>query len=60
MAPEMIANHRADAPEWKKYGMAVDYWSLGCVVYEMETEGVGKVSHSVSLTQWLIADWTHV
>ncbi|KAJ7777868.1 kinase-like domain-containing protein [Mycena maculata] len=32
MAPEMLANRR---PPTRKYGLAVDYWSAGCVAFEL-------------------------
>ncbi|KAJ7031614.1 kinase-like domain-containing protein [Mycena alexandri] len=35
MAPEMLANRRKAKFQTKKYGPAVDYWSLGCVAFEL-------------------------
>ncbi|KAJ7757050.1 kinase-like domain-containing protein [Mycena metata] len=35
MAPEMLANRRKAKFQTQKYGPAVDYWSLGCVAFEL-------------------------
>ncbi|KAJ6481730.1 kinase-like domain-containing protein [Mycena sanguinolenta] len=35
MAPEMLCNRRKSKWQAKKYGLAVDYWSLGCVAFEL-------------------------
>ncbi|KAJ7093979.1 kinase-like domain-containing protein [Mycena belliarum] len=35
MAPEMLANRRKSKSHAKRYGLAVDYWSLGCVAFEL-------------------------
>ncbi|KAJ6618681.1 kinase-like domain-containing protein [Mycena sp. CBHHK59/15] len=38
MAPEMLANRKKS--EWRavKYGLAVDYWSLGCIAFELVSD----------------------
>ncbi|KAF7366523.1 Protein kinase domain-containing protein [Mycena sanguinolenta] len=38
MAPEMLFNRRKSKSQAKKYGLAVDYWSLGCVAFELLSE----------------------
>ncbi|KAF8208345.1 kinase-like domain-containing protein [Mycena galopus ATCC 62051] len=38
MAPEMLSNRRKVKCQVKKYGLAVDYWSLGCVAFELLSE----------------------
>ncbi|KAJ6511386.1 kinase-like domain-containing protein [Mycena vitilis] len=38
MAPEMLVNRRKAKFQLKKYGPAVDYWSLGCVAFELMSE----------------------
>ncbi|KAJ7846378.1 kinase-like domain-containing protein [Mycena olivaceomarginata] len=38
MAPEMLFNRRKSRSQAKKYGLAVDYWSLGCVAFELVSE----------------------
>ncbi|KAJ6591135.1 kinase-like domain-containing protein [Mycena vulgaris] len=38
MAPEMLANRRKTASQVTQYGLAVDYWSLGCVAFELVAE----------------------
>lgn len=38
MAPEMLFNRRKSRSQTKKYGLAVDYWSLGCVAFELVSE----------------------
>lgn len=38
MAPEIHDNKRRVNGNMKKYGMAVDYWALGCVTYELEAD----------------------
>ncbi|KAJ7624970.1 kinase-like domain-containing protein [Mycena polygramma] len=38
MAPEMLVNRRKAKFQLKKYGPAVDYWSLGCVAFELVSE----------------------
>ncbi|KAJ7628620.1 kinase-like domain-containing protein [Roridomyces roridus] len=40
MAPEMLANRKKPLSRRKMYGLAVDYWSLGCVVYQLLSGGV--------------------
>ncbi|KAF7319399.1 Protein kinase domain-containing protein [Mycena chlorophos] len=35
MAPEMLANRSKTREHRRRYGLAVDYWSLGCVAYEL-------------------------
>ncbi|KAJ7057110.1 kinase-like domain-containing protein [Mycena amicta] len=35
MAPEMLANRHKPRDQRRRYGLAVDYWSLGCVAYEL-------------------------
>jgi serine/threonine protein kinase len=38
MAPELLFNRRKSKAQTKKYGLAVDYWSLGCVAFELVSE----------------------
>ncbi|KAJ7077805.1 kinase-like domain-containing protein [Mycena crocata] len=38
MAPEMLINRRKAKFQKKKYGFAVDYWSLGCVAFELVSD----------------------
>ncbi|KAJ6588485.1 kinase-like domain-containing protein [Mycena capillaripes] len=38
MAPEMLFNRRKPKFQMKKYGLAVDYWSLGCVAFELVSD----------------------
>ncbi|KAJ7177961.1 kinase-like domain-containing protein [Mycena filopes] len=38
MAPEMLANRRKARFQMKKYGVEVDWWSLGCVAFELVAE----------------------
>ncbi|KAF7341987.1 Protein kinase domain-containing protein [Mycena venus] len=38
MAPELLFNRRKSKCQTKKYGLAVDYWSLGCVAFELVSE----------------------
>ncbi|KAJ7291105.1 kinase-like domain-containing protein [Mycena rebaudengoi] len=38
MAPEMLANRRKSRSLAPDYGPAVDYWSLGCVAFELVSE----------------------
>lgn len=38
MAPEMLFNRRKQKSQMKKYGLAVDYWSLGCVAFELVSD----------------------
>lgn len=37
MAPEIITNRDKDIPYRQKYGLAVDWWSFGCILYELVT-----------------------
>jgi len=37
MAPEIITNKDKDIPYRQKYGLAVDWWSFGCILYELAT-----------------------
>ncbi|KAG1752895.1 kinase-like domain-containing protein [Suillus lakei] len=36
-APEILSNK--DCPGFRKYGAPVDWWALGCVVFELVSEG---------------------
>ncbi|KAJ7507307.1 kinase-like domain-containing protein [Mycena galericulata] len=38
MAPEMLVNRRKFASQIQTHGPAVDYWSLGCVAFELVVE----------------------
>ncbi|KAF7329905.1 Protein kinase domain-containing protein [Mycena kentingensis (nom. inval.)] len=35
MAPEMLANRNKPREQRRRYGLAVDYWGLGCVAFEL-------------------------
>jgi len=37
-APEMLANEGKVVVDRKKYGTSVDYWALGCIIFELELE----------------------
>lgn len=37
-APELLANERRALVDRRKYGIAVDYWALGCIIFELELE----------------------
>ncbi|KAK7042345.1 kinase domain-containing protein [Favolaschia claudopus] len=38
MAPEMLCNRKKSKSQIKMYGLAVDYWSLGCVGFELVSD----------------------
>ncbi|EGO01296.1 hypothetical protein SERLA73DRAFT_105962 [Serpula lacrymans var. lacrymans S7.3] len=38
MAPEVIQNKGLPKRDKKSYGIAVDYWALGCLIYELESD----------------------
>jgi serine/threonine protein kinase len=38
-APEILANEGKALVDRRKYGIAVDYWALGCIIFELELEG---------------------
>lgn len=42
MAPEILRNQDIPVHERRLYGPAVDWWALGCILFEMES-----VSHQV-------------
>ena len=52
-APEMLGNEGKALAHRRQYGMAVDYWALGCIIFELEVEET-RVSfrspHSLLLT----------
>ncbi|KIJ64749.1 hypothetical protein HYDPIDRAFT_89444 [Hydnomerulius pinastri MD-312] len=37
MAPEIFRNKAKPAEQMKRYGMAVDWWALGCLLFELES-----------------------
>jgi serine/threonine protein kinase len=37
-APELLANDGKNLDHRKKYGTSVDYWSLGCIIFELEVD----------------------
>jgi len=41
MAPELLANDKLPRQARKEYGLGVDYWSLGCVFFELVAEETG-------------------
>jgi serine/threonine protein kinase len=38
-APELLANEGRAPVDKRKYGMGVDYWALGCIIFEFELDG---------------------
>jgi serine/threonine protein kinase len=38
-APELLANQGKAPIDRKKYGMSIDYWALGCIIFEFEVDG---------------------
>lgn len=54
----MLANEGKEPSDRKKYGTAVDYWSLGCVIFELEIDET-RVSafalYSISFTDQDVA-----
>lgn len=38
MAPEVLRNKEVPPHRRKRYGMAVDWWALGCVLFELESQ----------------------
>ncbi|KAF9232630.1 kinase-like domain-containing protein [Melanogaster broomeanus] len=38
MAPEMLQNKGMAGDRMKRYGMAVDWWALGCLLFELESK----------------------
>lgn len=48
-APELLANDgKAAAPvHRRKYGIPVDYWALGCIIFELEVEETRVSVHLV-------------
>ncbi|KAF8843518.1 kinase-like protein [Paxillus ammoniavirescens] len=41
MAPEMLRNKGLPPYRMKRYGLAVDWWALGCLLFELESRGQG-------------------
>ncbi|KAG8216165.1 kinase-like domain-containing protein [Butyriboletus roseoflavus] len=37
MAPEILRNEGKQGHRWKRYGTAVDWWGLGCILFELES-----------------------
>jgi serine/threonine protein kinase len=49
-APEILANEGKVSVDRRKYGIAVDYWALGCIIFELELDGTRVGVHRVAFS----------
>lgn len=54
MAPEILRNKEVPTHRRKPYGMAVDWWALGCILFELESQDQ-QVKYFISLKTLLVA-----
>jgi serine/threonine protein kinase len=57
MAPEMLRNKGLPAHRMKRYGLAVDWWALGCLLFELESWGQVRCLVISPPFMWLHVAW---